>query len=237
MKREVLAPEGASQRKWKESELAKFTTAIAALGLLTGAASADVVLTFGFTDTSGSYDGAGSFSASAVDAGALRTSGDVTSLFGAGGTAEFDAGFAGGTADFEVDLSVGPVVAGTRAGSGSFTITDADGDTITGDISGDWISGGGDIVFFNGLLSDVFLNATGGGTTFDGPSSGGFDMGIPGQPLSGAFVTLFIATGSGFFDSAFSGVSTQVDGVVIPAPAGIMAIAGLGLMATRRRRA
>lgn len=207
-------------------------TNIAAVGLLAGmagVAQADVVLTFGFTDLSGSYDGIGSFSASAVDAGVLRSSGDVTSLFGAGGTAEFDAGFAGGVADFQVNLSV-------PAGSGSFTITDADGDTIVGDISGNWISGGGDIVFFNGLLSNVFLNATGGGTTFDGPSSGQFDMGIPGQPLEGAFVTLFIATGAGFFDRAFSGVSTQVDGVVIPAPAGVMALAGLGLMAGARRR-
>jgi hypothetical protein len=218
--------------------LAKFTTAIAALGLLTGAASADVVLTFGFTDTSGSYDGAGSFSASAVDAGALRTSGDVTSLFGAGGTAEFDAGFAGGTADFEVDLSVGPVVAGTRAGSGSFTITDADGDTITGTISGDWISGGGDIVFFNGFLTDVALTDVGTlDGTFDGPTSGSFGLDIAGQPLEGALVSLFIATGSGFFDKDFDGVSTEVDGVVVPAPAGMLAFAGLGMIAARRRRA
>jgi hypothetical protein len=218
-------------------------TSIAAIGLLAGVAGvaqADVVLTFGFTDTSGSYDGAGNFSASAVDSGVLKTSGDVTSLFGAGGTAEFDAGFAsGGTmADFQMNLSVDtPGSPGPSTGSGSFTITDADGDTIVGDITGNWLSGGGDIVFFNGFLSNVFLNATGGGTTFDGPSSGAFNMGIPGQPLEGAFVTLFIATGSGFFDRAFSGVSTQVDGVVVPAPAGIMALAGLGLMAgTRRRR-
>ena len=224
---------------WKESELARITSTIAAVGLLVGVAGvaqAEVVLTFGFTDLSGGYDGAGNFSASAVDAGVLRSSGDVTSLHGAGGTAEFDAGFAGGTAAFQVDLSVaaGP---GPKAGAGSFTITDADGDTIVGDISGDWISGGGDIVFFNGFLSNVFLNATGGGTTFDGPSSGQFDMDIPGEPLEGAFVTLFIATGAGFFSEAFSGVSTQVDGVVIPAPAGVMALAGLGLMASRRRRA
>jgi hypothetical protein len=223
--------------KWKESELARITSTIAAFGLLVGVAQADVVLSFGFTDTSGAYDGAGSFSASAVDAGTLRTSGDVTSLTGAGGTAEFDAGFAGATADFTVDLSVGAIVGGSRAGSGAFTITDADGDTITGDIDGDWLSGGGDIVFFNGFLSNVFLNDTGLGGTFDGPSSGQFDMDIAGQPLEGAFVTLFIATGSGFFDSAFSGVSTQVDGVVVPAPAGVMALAGLGLMAARRRRA
>lgn len=213
--------------------MARITSTIAALGLLTGAAQADVVLSFGFTDLSGSFTGSGGtgdFSATAVAGPSLSSTGDVTRLSAPGGTAEFETGFASGPAGFSMDLSVG-----AGAESGSFTITDVTGNnTIEGNISGDWISGGGDIVYFNGLLSGVTLN--GPGPTFDG-TSGGFDIGIPGQPLEGAFVTLFIATGAGFFEQAFSGVSTQVDGVVIPAPAGVMALAGLGLMASRRRRA
>lgn len=214
--------------------MARITSTIAALGLLAGAAQADVVLSFGFTDTSGSYDGVDTFTATAVDSGLLQTSGDVTRLSAPGGTAEFATGFASGSGDFSVDLSVDNP--GSPGETGSFTITDVTGDTITGDISGTWLSGGGDIVFFNGFLSNVFLNDTSGDGDFDG-TSGAFGMDIDGQPLEGAFVTLFIATGSGFFDSAFQGVSTQVDGVVIPAPAGVMALAGLGLMAARRRRA
>lgn len=210
--------------------MAKITSTIAALTLLAGAAQADVVLSFGFTDLSGAYDGVSSFTANAVADPGLSSSGDVTRLSAPGGTAEFDTGFASGPAGFSMDLSVSG-----GAESGSFTITDVTGNnTITGDISGDWISGGGDIVYFNGLLENVVLS--GPGPNFSG-TSGGFDMGIPGQPLEGAFVTLFIATGAGFFSEAFSGVSTQVDGVVIPAPAGVMALAGLGLMASRRRRA
>lgn len=208
--------------------MTRITSTIVALGLLAGVAQADVVLSFGFTDLSGSYDGASSFTANAVATPSLSSTGDVTRI--SDGTAEFATGFASGPADFSMNLSVTPA-----GESGTFTITDVTGaNTITGDISGDWISGGGDIVYFNGLLSNVLLN--GPGPSFDG-TSGSFGMDIEGQPLDGAFVTLFIATGSGFFDRAFQGVSTQVDGVVIPAPAGVMALAGLGLMAARRRRA
>lgn len=220
--------------------MVRITSTIAAFGLLAGAAQAEVVLTFGFTDTSGSYDtGTSTFSAVSVDTPEFSTGGDVTRLAAPGGTAEFDTGFASGgsSAAFAMSLDVTAKMAGTAKGAGSFTITDADGDTVTGTISGDWISGGGDIVFFNGLITDVILTDVGTlDGTFDGPSSGSFGLDIAGQPLEGALVSLFIATGSGFFDTGFSGVSTQVDGVVIPAPAGVLALTGIGLMAVRRRR-
>lgn len=214
------------------------TTAVAALALAGGAAQAEVVLTFGFTEASGAYSMGGLFTAGAVDDGALSTSGDVTRVMAPAGTAEFNAGFAGGSAaDFTLSLSVTDKTATTAMGTGEFTITDADGDTITGTISGDWASGGGDIVFFDGFLTDVMLNDLGDPDgTFDGPTSGAFGMDIAGQPLEGALVSLFIATGSGFFDADFRAVSTQVDGVVVPAPAGALALAGFGMMTIRRRR-
>ncbi len=212
----------------------RIASTIAAFGLLAGAAQADVVLTFGFTDLAGEFDGGSAFTADSVSAGVLQSSGDVSRLLAPGGTADYDAGFASG--GFSMNIGV-PAVR-TDPTSGGFTITDADGDTITGDINGNWVSGGGDIVFFTGSLSNVNLNDLGGiDGSFDGPSGGSFGLDIPSQPLEGALVTLFIATGSGFFDSAFSDVSTQVDGVVVPAPAGLMALAGLGLIASRRRRA
>lgn len=217
----------------------RITIAAAAVGLVAGASQAEVVLTFGFTELSGAYTAASGFSAVAVDDGALSTAGDVSRIMAPVGSAEYNAGFASGgtSADFQLALSVTDLTATTAKGSGEFTITDADGDTITGTISGDWASGGGDVVYFNGFLSNVFLNELGTPDgTFDGPTSGSFGLDIAGQPLEGALVSLFIATGSGFFGSDFRAVSTQLDGIVVPAPAGVLALSGFGLMAIRRRR-
>lgn len=213
--------------------------AVAAAGIvgsLTSVASADVVLSFGYTDLAGSYDGAGGFKALA----ATSSTGDVTRLLSPAGQADFQTGFFGGSsADFALDLSVSSIGATTAEGDGSFTITDANGDTITGKISGDFSTPGFGITFFNGLLTDVLVTDVSGDGTFDGSVSGtsfGIDLSPITGPLDGALVQLFINTGStGFFGGPFSGVSTQVAGEVIPAPASL-ALLGLGLITAGRRR-
>ena len=212
---------------------------LAVTGVSASVASAAAVLSFGFTDLSGNYDNAAkTFSANAVNSGALKTGGDVSRLQVPGGTATFLTGFKGlGTlADFQLNLNVFNKNASTALGAGGFTITDRNGDTITGSISGLWVYGGGGVVFFNGALNNVNLNSISGDGTFDGVPGGQFGLGIVGQPLNGTLVQLYINVGGGFLNSSFSDVSTQVSGELVPTP-GALALLGLGgLIAGRRRR-
>lgn len=208
---------------------------LAAAGLATSA-SATIVSTFQYTDLLGSYDaGPGQFTAVAVDSGSFQSAGQVARLIAPGGTAQFEPGFintTGGNA--VVNISVFNIVGLTAQGTGSFTFTDPDGDTITGNISGNWLSPGGGIVFFNGLLTNVTFNSTGNGT-FEG-TTGSFGMGDLSGIYSGAIVQLFTRVSGGFFNSSFTDVSTLVSGDIIPAP-GVIALMGLGgIFALRRNR-
>lgn len=206
---------------------------IAGLATIT---TASPILSFGFTDLAGSFStGSGVFRAEASDTAALSTSGDVTRLAGPMGTANFDTGFltASAFADVDITMNVSIIDAQNASGIGSFTLTDDDGDTITGTINGTFHTPGFGITFFTGLLSGVTLN----GTTFNGPDGGSFDMDLPGNaPYPGAFVSLYILNGSTFFNRDFRAVSVQVSGEILPS-AGSMALLGLGgLVATRRQR-
>lgn len=209
------------------------TTLIAFAGLAASAtfANAQTILTFGFTDVDGSFRVSdGVFEGRSV----ADTSGDVSRLAAPGGTASFNPGFAGGTADFSFDIDVMLTGVGTADGVGSFTIVDAQGESLVGDIDGTFNQLGSFIVF-QGLLSGVQFNDVSGDGTFDGPSGGSFGTDLPGTPpFEGAFVELFISRGN-FFDRDFSGVSTQVIGEIVPAPASL-ALLGLGGLAAARRR-
>lgn len=205
------------------------------LGGVVAAAPADAILTFGFTDLSGSFNtGTSVFAADAVDAGNLHSAGDVTRLSPVGGTANFDDGFVSRSAFADVALSmdVTNIVANSADGDGSIVITDHNGDTIVARIDGVFSNGGFGIYYFTGYLSDVFLS----GTTFDGPDGGSFDMNLPGnEPYEGALVQLFIANSGAFFANNFSGRSVQVSGIIVPAP-GFIGFAGAGLILGSRRR-
>ena len=209
--------------------------AVAGVAATAAVANAQAILTFGFTDVDGSFTASdGSF----VGASSATTSGDVTRLASPGGTAVFQPGFVGtGFADFSFDIDVMITGAGTADGDGTFTIVDVSGESLTGTIDGQFIQlGSGGIIAFNGLLSGVqFMDVSGDGT-FDGPTSGSFSTDLPGEaPYDGALVQLFISGSSDFFASDFSGVSTQVSGEVVPAPA-TLALLGLGGLAAARRR-
>lgn len=208
-------------------------------GLLATTASADVVATFGFTDLEGSYDSAtGVFRAVATETANYATSGDVTRIGSATTTAEYAFGFTTrsgfANAVFEINVTMNNGL--TAVGAGSFTITDDDGDTLTGNIAGMWINGGSGYVYFNGSISDASFNDNGSADgSFDGPDGGGF--GIPVTQLNnevGALVGLFIKPGS-FFGGTFRDRPTQIDGQILPTP-GSLALAGLGGLALARRR-
>lgn len=207
-----------------------FATLAAGACVAAPALAVDASVTFGFTDLNGSFDfGTGVFDLN-NDA---DTSGDVSRLEAPGGVADYNIGFAApAAAAFSVNVfnKVGSVAQGT----GSFTITDADGDTLTGDIDGTWIQGllG---INFNGDLSNVVFTSDDG--TFDGPSGGSFSTLLSGTPpYIGAVVQLFVPPGGNFFDSDFDVESVQVLGEIVPAPASLSLLGLAGLAAGRRRR-
>ncbi|GIW74427.1 MAG: hypothetical protein KatS3mg103_0949 [Phycisphaerales bacterium] len=209
--------------------------ALAGLGASAAVANAQAILTFGFTDVNGSFAVSdGSFTGVADAA----TSGDVTRLASPGGTAVFAPGFVGtGAADFSFDIDVMITGAGTASGTGTFTIVDVHGERLTGDIDGNFTQLAPGVIAFNGLLANVRFNDVSGDGTFDGPSAGSFGTDLPGSaPFSGALVQLFIDGAGGFFDADFTGVSTQVSGAVVPAPASLALLGMGGLLAARRRR-
>lgn len=194
------------------------------------------ILTFGFTDLSGSFNvQTGQFSAVGVDQADLRTSGDVSRIQDPVGTAVYAPG--DGVNRVAVDLLVSAVMPTTANGTGSLTITDLDGDTLTADISGQFIANG-PAVFFNGVISNpVFQDNGTPDMTFDGPGGGSFlrTFGPAVGPYTGAIVQLYLGTAGAFFTQNFSGVSTQVSGAIVPAPA-TLGLLGFGLLAAGRRR-
>lgn len=212
------------------------------MAAIAGTASAAPLVTFTYTNLSGSYvdngNSTGNFTARAVNNNILRTDGSVTRVSGPGaGTAVFDPGFYGfSNADFVLNLSVFAKnnMFGIASGAGHFTITDTQGNKLDGDLTGDWINFGG-ATFFNGAISNsVFTPILSG--SFVG-NSGFFASNVPGQPLDGSLVQLFLdAPGAGFFDSSFTDTSTGVAGQLVPS-ASSLALMGLGgLIAGRRRR-
>jgi MYXO-CTERM domain-containing protein len=208
----------------------------AGAALIATTASAQVFLSFDFIDLDGTYDpGTQQFTANATAGGGLDTSGLVSRIQSPGGTAEFDAGFLAGVtqADARFSMTLSNITANSADGAGTFTITDHNGETLTGNLSGEWSTPGAGAIIFNGLLDSVTLSAT---QDFVGPSSGQFPVaGLPAQPWNGAVVHLAITPG-GFFTSAFSGVSTQASGVLVPTPGTAALLALGGLVAMRRRR-
>ena len=117
--------------------------AVVAGSLFASTAQADVVLLSAtYDDLAGSYSTVTqTFTAIAVDLPALKSSADVSRLVPGEGNAEFEPGFVSkpDQADFNLSISVGVLnFDGSRNGSGTFTSTDADGDTITGSINGTW---------------------------------------------------------------------------------------------------
>ena len=194
------------------------------------------LFTFGYTDLHGAFDGASTWSMQTTE----ETAGDVTRGVPPRATADFDAGFAGGVADFTLDMTITSVGANSAHGKGTFVITDADGDVITGNFSGDWIRLDSNDSAFAGLITSSFVHPTGNGT-FDGTHGGSVSMDFSAfgaAPFNGSIVVLEAA---GWFNGgAFADLNSLVQGTVVPAPgAALAAFMGLGMVgwAARRRSA
>ena len=216
--------------------------AVIAVAGFAAVANADVIMTFGFTDVSGTYDydagtDTGVFRGTAVNEPLLKTAGDVSRIRNPIGTATFLDGFVSepDPSNFEITINTFGIGANTASGTGSFTITDVDGDTITGDIvAGLWVRGSGQRTFFNGVLANVDVNSDEG--FFDGPDGGSFDV-TGFTDFIGSTIGLFFRPGGvNFLREDFGPVSSQFSGEIVPTP-GAIALLGLGgLVATRRRR-
>ena len=196
----------------------------------------DPALTFSFSDLSGDFDAGGTLF-TAVDGD--DTDGDVTRL-DPFGDAIFD-GVLATSQFFSLEMSVFPMgledPTQILASAGTLVVTDLDGDTLSGSVSGVWLNtlGSADFVgTIQGLVittDDNEFNGTGGTfCSLDG-LAGVFD----GDIMTLTFGTWFTDAGGTFQD--FSDASTLAVGAIVPEPATLWLLA-LGTLAisTGRQR-
>lgn len=206
-------------------------------------ASADVaVSTFTFSDLNSEYftaDGeTGLFTARA----AADTSGDVTRVvdIGPAETAEYLPAFStddASSADVVFEMSISNITSTTADGAGVFSITDLDGDSISGSLDGMWARAfaGAPILFFNGILSDVVFT-DGGDGLFEGTDGVGFELTpfLLNNLFSGGIVQVSFGLDS-FFDESFEGFNSQFSGTIVPTPGALALLVGAGAFLGRRR--
>lgn len=222
---------------------ATMTLGAAALMTIAGAAQADLAATFGYTDMGANWNSVSSqLVIGAEDNVNLSTSGDLTNYLGAGfsSTALFNDGFADGStsADSQFEMSLSNITANSADATGSFTITDINGDTLTGVYVGTWTNQFG-FGFFDGeITAAVYNDIESGNNVFEG--NAGQTFAVPTDAMQGGLSMLlqmpewFSAQGVNF-----EARTTQLDGILVsnvPAP-GALALMGLGgIIAGRRRR-
>ena len=146
--------------------------------------------------------------------------------------------------DFALSMNVQNInnTAETATGTGAFTLTDIDGDTITGDISGDWALIGG-WTTFTGDLTNVQWNTDDG---FFNGDSGSDDFAVPldlltSPPWAGQLVELTVGHQAWMFIGSWEGTVSPVKpghlSAVVPTPAAVLlGILGLGAVGVKLRK-
>lgn len=215
-----------------------------AIAALAGSAGAQTVSSFAFNALAGAYTSANvgsEYVAQASDAPGVTSSGSVARQDGPGGTAFFDQGFVGDADDSDVviSLSVDPMSPTFAMGSGTLEIHDVNGDSITADINGAWVTpfAGSNFIFYDGTFSNVAFNDVGMLDGFEGQFGNSLGPNFLQGLITGSFSIQFISPDPVFFGSDFEAVVTNAIGsfTLVPAPAALSAF-GVVLVAPRRRR-
>lgn len=175
----------------------------------------------------------------------FHTQGDVTRLAPPTDTAIFDfADAAIGSASIDLSVAASAITDNHAVASGTLTLVDIDGDTISGSISGQWIRTGSSAALI-ALWSDVVLDNKSMDTTFDGTDGSSWSMtfSLPGR-FSGNVVAL--AFDDWFTDGAgtvvgFENTTTLASGAVLhvvpePGTLSLLAIGGFAALRTIRRK-
>lgn len=232
--------------------------ALAALAIVTLLAPAQTkaelsALSFGFENLASHFEltgvDSGTFTAiSSSTLLTLPTLGSVSRTIDPQGYAQFNwaaPGIGVAAVSLTLDLTDISQVTNSALATGTFALTDVDGQTIIGNIAGAWSLDGG-FGHFDGSAFDLVFDPEVGGW-FDGNIfSPGFDMDFTGfEQLLGTVVDLSNLPGQGFFDETWLDdggeslyVESNVDSLLlIPAPGAVLLGAmGLGLIAAGRRR-
>jgi hypothetical protein len=139
-------------------------------------------------------------------------------------------------------MDLANITANTATAIGGFTITDIDGDTIAGDLTGNWALIG-DYPSFSGAMSDIQWTTDDG---FFNGNDGSDDASMPldfasGPPWNGTIIELTTGHTSWFLnpwgDPLVAKVGGGIQGVVVPVPAAVLlGILGLGAVSIKLRK-
>lgn len=226
-------------RKGKGLAILAFTAVVGASLSAAQAQPATELLSFTYSDLTGSYDSMTSLFTASDDG---NSDGDVTRLVSPTGTVYFNgttmAGGFPGAAAFDISMTISGANAMTASGSGTITLTDVNGDQYSGNLSGTWINVTGSANFV-GILTDIMPVDVSLDGTFDG-NTGSFPLhfGTP-PPYAGNVITLAFQrwfTTSGGAAQSFSNATTLASGVIVPEPATLGLLLLGGLIVGRRLR-
>lgn len=210
------------------------------LCLVTSSAMADM-LTFSVNSLQSTFDGS-TFTAS-------KTADPVVGSMGSLIRYEAPSSAAGflwstlATGDFSLSMQIADVVSGptfSATGTGSFTLTDADGDTLAGDIAGQWTRMSNDS--FHGSLSNVMFTDNGVlDNSFDG-HFGSVSMSFAtASPWTGGITDLVVGDapwfGAEWVPGGYVGGSVDATVTAVPAPTALLlGLLGLGSTGLKLRR-
>ena len=131
-----------------------------------------------------------------------------------------------------ISMTITDITATTAKGSGSFTVTDVDGDTLSGIVSGTWVRENSRAAFTGGLGNVTFTSNVNG--TFDGHIGGMSMVFSEPAPWSGTVVQL--NAGNGWFTQSFSADGGSID-AMLPVPGAVLlGMLGLSVAGMKLRK-
>ena len=211
--------------------------------ILVVGASADEIITFGFTDLVFEYDAESrSFHLQERSRSPVSTEGDVTRVPdpNAGDTAVFNFSFpADSLGGVDFDLTLEERVNNVIPASGTLVLTDLDGDQVVAEAEGIFRVNFTGEVQFESIVTNVVLP--------DNPFNGILDSSIDisagsfgGGPFAGSLFALRLLAGSNdlsmFDHDILDGTVRNLDGGITPEPASLTLLCCAGLWCLRRRK-